>query len=655
MNSLYASAVSSTKTVPDTLNVTPTSRRYELDEMRVIASRPQESTGSVNIVNLYNTPKTSDIYLSDVLKDISGIQITVGGRGESNLRIRGFQKENIKIMVDGRQINAGYFGNVNLAEMVMFDISEIHLVKGAVSPLYGVNSSGGVVNFVTRSPSKESWVTLKSSVKRNNTQNLQLITAHKFDLWDYWLNLSGFKTDGFMLSNSFKATPSENGGVRDFSNNMGYNIQSKVNFNLFDTHTFGLSAGFSFADERNVPGNIYESRYRLFKDLKRGHLSGLASFQATPFLNLQPYIYYDAYENIYQEFNSPVFIEENKGLDSILQSWTFGVQNKLEYILSNKNILHHLFTYEKQAYNRKDNQAYLEWTSNSTILYNTSFLFSHKLNHLWQSSMSLGLSQSIRNYKQNSWDIHNNTIETDLHLEPSFSLYFEDGINNVNFAISRNIQYPYLRQLYSSSRGNPELMPEKAIKSEISAGTVLPFTKAFLIPTVSVFYNILDDMIDRVNSPIYINQRKLESAGLEMTVLTNVNFFDFIYRDNNNHPIIIETEHSLDYINLKMNKNYNFSEIPQWSSDHSIYIYMFSDIKFWYSINWSDISYSPDSYGRLQTLSSKTVHNSGIGYTFKRHKIAFSISNLFDLDYMEEWGYPAPGRNFSLSCELILF
>ena len=683
---------------PDSLGTTPRDRRYVLEEMRVVASSPSESAGLISVVHLDDTPRATDLNLSEIMRDISGVNITVGGRGESNLRIRGFNRESVKIMVDGRQINAGYFGNVNLAEMPMFDISEIHIVKGAISPLYGVNSSGGVVNFVTRQPSDDTWLTLKASIKRNNTQNLQLITSHKFDMWDYWLNISGFRTDGFVLSNDFTPTQSENGGVREFSNNQNFDIQSKINFSLFDIHSLGFSAGYSFADERNVPSNIYETRYRQFKDLRRWHLSGLGSFQVTPFLSLQPNVYYDAYDNTYQEFNHPSLAPEFMGLDSILESWTFGVQNRLEYIISANNKLYHLLVYEKEAYNRKDNQGYPNWTSNSTELYNTSLLFNHNFNPAWQTSLSMGMSQSVRNYRPYSRlvlieyilsaptrpvsseyilsDIEKDRtystekrlseqrtkIDTGLHLEPAFSLNFDDYRNTLNLAISRNVQYPYLRQLYSSSRGNPDLMPEKALKSEIGAGTRLSISNILLMPSMSLYYNILDDMIDRVNSPIYINQRRLQNAGVEMFLRVRFNNPPQIYGGGRGGLFIIETEHHIDYINLKMNKDYDFYEIPEWTFTNGLFVTIFKNLRFSYNINWSDTMYSPDDRGRLYTLPAKTLHNAGISYRsgnagvspafIRNYTISFSLSNIFDIDYQEEWGYPAPGRNFSLSFEL---
>ena len=267
----------------DSLKIkTPKTRRYELEEYRVIATTPDEKIGSVDIKHLEDTSTIKDLNLTDLLKDISGLSITTGSKGESNLRIRGFQKENIKIMIDGRPLSGGYFGNVNLSEIPIFDISEVQVVKGAISTFYGNNATGGVVNFVSKKPSTENWLTLRTSIKRNNTQSLQLIAAHRYINWDYWLNISGYKTDGFTLSDDFKPTPYESGGVRKNSENTSVDIQSKINFSLFDIHSIGISLGYTFANERNVPSSIYEPLYRKFTNWKRYQFTTISAFQIGP-------------------------------------------------------------------------------------------------------------------------------------------------------------------------------------------------------------------------------------------------------------------------------------------------------------------------------------------------------------------------------------
>ncbi|MCL1827333.1 MAG: TonB-dependent receptor plug domain-containing protein, partial [Candidatus Cloacimonetes bacterium] len=177
---LCTNLFSKTDTPPDSTK----SLRFEMEAMRVVASSESESIGKISKIYIAENLQAEQLNLSSLLKNVPGASISTGSRGESNLRIRGFKRENVKIMIDGREVNGGYFGYVNLSELPIFDVSEVQMVKGAVSALYGANSSGGVVNFISRKPDDQSWLTLKQSVKRNATFTSQVITAHDFDSWD---------------------------------------------------------------------------------------------------------------------------------------------------------------------------------------------------------------------------------------------------------------------------------------------------------------------------------------------------------------------------------------------------------------------------------------------------------------------------------------
>ena len=154
-------------------------------------------------------------------------------------------------------------------------------------------------------------------------------------------------------------------------------------------------------------------------------------------------------------------------------------------------------------------------------------------------------------------------------------------------------------------------------------------------------------MIDRVNSTIYINQTNLQNAGADLEIYT------YVPAISDRH-LSLETQHNLSYINLKMNPDYTFYEIPQWTFNNTFSI-IINTLKLSYSINYSDSMYSPDDIGKLHFLPSKILHNSNINYNFRNLNLGLSLSNIFDKDYQEEYGYPAPGRDFSISFEWVVF
>jgi len=620
-------------------DTTPKERRYDLDEIRIVADAPVESAGKKDVIILTDTPKQYESTLTDLLQNVTGLDISTGSKGESNLKLRGFNRENVKIMIDGREINSGYFGFTSLSEMPMFDIEEVHILKGAVSPLYGVNSSGGVVNFVTRRPDSDSWLTLRTSFKRNNTHNLQAIFAHKYDLWDFWLNMSWFNTDGFMLSGNFTPTPLENGAVRNLASNSSIDYQLKTNFTLWDVHSLGLSGSYTYIDEKSVPSSIYEPSFRKFTDWKRYHLASVGSFEVNPYIKLMPQVKYDAFDNTLDEYRNATL--QNVTLHSVIESWAFNAENKTEIILSAVDKLYHNYTFERETYNRKDNSTYQEWTTNTTNLHNTSIMYTRQVSTSVLSSLCLGRSLSERLYKEAPGDLHRKSKTTDWFTEGSLSVQYDDKVNSVGFAASRNIQYPYMRQLYSESRGNLNLLPENALKFEVNMGRVVSYPNGLSKVEATAFYNIISDMI--IYKRKYENQGgRVRNAGAEFSLSNSVWRFD--------------TDHRIGYIDTNMNKGFVYYELPQWKVGNSVVYRATDSLSLTYSVNWTgEMTSSNFDHNRNYILSGRTLHDASLAYKYKRGKVMFAITNIFDLDYQEEWGYPAGGRNFSVNLEYIVF
>ncbi|MEJ1730390.1 Plug domain-containing protein, partial [Escherichia coli] len=114
-------------------NASDSLKQYHLHPVRVIADGPQASIGKVSSIL---KPQNSES-VSEAIKMSPGLSISYGSRDESNLKIRGFRKNENLILMDGRPLNSGYFGNVDLSKILIDDIAEIRIIKGPASALYG--------------------------------------------------------------------------------------------------------------------------------------------------------------------------------------------------------------------------------------------------------------------------------------------------------------------------------------------------------------------------------------------------------------------------------------------------------------------------------------------------------------------------------------
>lgn len=606
---------------------------YRLDAIRVIAKDTDESIGTIKTKELNKEEISGDINFYETLKGEPGIALTSGSKGESNLRIRTFQKEDVKIMIDGRTLNGGYFGNVNLLELPLFDVEEVQMLKGPVSSLYGVNSMGGTVNYISKKPNHDDWLKLSTVFKRNSTNNSKLMLSHAFEEWDFWLNLSSNTTDGFVLSKDFKPTVYENGDIRNLTNNQVLDAQAKLNFTLLDYQSVGFTAGYTYADEKNIPNSIYESRYRKFSDWKRYNSSLLLSFIHAENVESEHRVFFDAFDNTYHEYSDADM--NNETLKSLLESYSLTYEGKINMRLDSQNHSSVLYKLEKQYYNRIDNRTYLTEVDNATYTNVLSFFNIYRLKENIELSAGSGLSNSIR-------DISSKKIETPVYLDYCAGVSWNNTfVDRINLGFSKNIQYPTMHELFSESRGNLYLDAEKAYKTELS---VTHYIKNDLIPmslSQTIFFNSIYDMIERKGDR-YQNLLHLKNAGSESSLSLLI-------------TKKVSAEVNYTYINLDMNNTYDFYEIPQKQFGFKLYADLFSFAKLAYQFDYFDTRLSPDDNDIIHTLDAYSLHTLTLTKSYKKTKLIMAVENILDEDYQEEYGFPASGINFTLGVEVVLF
>lgn len=89
--------------------------------------------------------------LSEVIDQESGIRVRkMGGLGEySTVSIRGSASEQVKVYLDGVEINSGSGGGVDLGKIPLSDVERVEIYKGTIPAEFQGNGIGGVVNIVT--------------------------------------------------------------------------------------------------------------------------------------------------------------------------------------------------------------------------------------------------------------------------------------------------------------------------------------------------------------------------------------------------------------------------------------------------------------------------------------------------------------------------
>lgn len=153
-NSLLVSSV--TAFAEESLN------EYSLDTMVVTATRTEkvlsEIPASVSVVTDKDIEKMHVNTINEVLSRVPGIYSSrLKGIANSSptILMRGLnnQAQNL-VLVDGQPLNDASSAVVGWSDIPVDSVARIEVVKGTASALYGSQAMGGVVNIITKNPSK---------------------------------------------------------------------------------------------------------------------------------------------------------------------------------------------------------------------------------------------------------------------------------------------------------------------------------------------------------------------------------------------------------------------------------------------------------------------------------------------------------------------
>lgn len=604
-------------------------KTYTLETITVIGQVPAETIGSLSIKNLDTSAQANPVNIRDALLGEAGISVTTGTKDESNLRIRGFRKNESKVLIDGRPLNSGYFGSFDLQNLPLSDIKAVHILKGPASSIYGNNTMGGVINLITRKPSADKWAKLALQTKRNNTNHIELSTSHSFTDWDYWLYTARDNTDGFVLSKDFNPTLNENGAVRNHLQKTQYNLQARSSFNLSELHTLGITAGYTYINHKKIPPSIYgiDDEFRTYKNWYRYQSTLMNELILTENKSISSMLWLDGGADTYQTFRDISY--QQMMMNSTLRYGTVGFAPRFDLEIGSSNKLTTGLRSELIYSTRKDNGSYLTWTAHNLANIN---IFGH-FEHLLSQSLTLAAGSGLSAYWNDSRD------ELKTFIEPTAGAYYThtDG-SNLSVSAGLNSAYPTMRQLFSSDNGNPHLKPQYALKYELAYDKPLRFNNVLVTFGTVIFHNSIADLIEEKDG-IYTNLHWAKTYGFETDLtIKPINFWEI----------------NGDFTLLKAlkNNNYRLIENPVHKAKLSTTLQLPNRLSFSVSSEYCDYRISQDNGGDYHILPSYWVHNVFIKKQIKNAKLKLGLENFTDTYFEEEYGFPSAGINFNLGMEI---
>jgi len=130
----------------------------KLNEVVITGTRTEkpllEAPVRTEVVSRKEIERTHARDLKEALEDVPGLLLKPNEKTGFNAWLQGMNANRVLVVIDGEPISPSTGSSVDLTQIGSMDIERIEIVKGATSALYGSNAMGGVINIITRKPSK---------------------------------------------------------------------------------------------------------------------------------------------------------------------------------------------------------------------------------------------------------------------------------------------------------------------------------------------------------------------------------------------------------------------------------------------------------------------------------------------------------------------
>lgn len=236
----------------DILEINLISSNEESDEIIVegtrnnksIADNPTRVEALTEEIDEASTMDPSKI--AHLITHSTGIQVqqTSATSNTANVRIQGLDGRYAQILKDGFPLYGGFSGSLSIMQIPPLDLRQVEYIKGGASTLYGGGAISGLINLLSKEPTKE-----ETLIHLNASQ------IGAFDVNTYMSKQIGDL--GFTLlaqRNTHTAFDADNDGYSDMPQLTKYNFNPKL-FYDYDENT-KISLGATFTEEQRQGGDM---------------------------------------------------------------------------------------------------------------------------------------------------------------------------------------------------------------------------------------------------------------------------------------------------------------------------------------------------------------------------------------------------------------
>lgn len=641
------------------------------------------------------------IYISplDILSQKEGMSFIGGGQTPGSAQtifMRGVNSNSTAILIDGVRISdpSSIDNSLNFSEMSLSNISQIEVIRGAHSTLYGSSAIGGVINFIT---------------EKNRTMGLN--ADFSTQVGTFGESTSLFNQDLFLNYT--------------FANGLYFNSE------VFNYQIAGIDATVD-----NLPDSVY-------KTTDRDDFSKLETSVKAGFVNddLDAFIFYKHMDQKADIDDGAFADDDNRFVKSkgdlltynfkykfnanIVAAFNGGYSNMLRTSTDDSSIVSYTGTYDHSySFFEYTGELYTNELQFSYSKDNMNMLFGFSSNHENMNSLINSYSQYFGFYTDENRNFNTTTYSVFNHFDFNGSILSEN-LKYLNMAfggrvfnhsvfknaftfdinpsckmdntliygsVSSGYNTPSLYRLYTPFIGNKDLKPEKSLSLELGLRQSINKDYSFYI---SIFQNEISNIheyvylwdgsksIDSLTAldnfgDTYINAGTMTTKGFEFGFKSI--FFDqliisgnasWLAGEQNYSPEDINSDHTNNnHVQVFNNGNFitgdiNVEGLTRRSNTVNISILYTpsSKISVGSNIRYTgkrddvieDYTLGPwGAQGRKAVNAYTLVDLNGRYHLINPLQLTLRIENVLDKKYSEILGYNTRGRGFYMGLKYTL-
>ena len=466
--------------------------QYTLDTINVTSSQgttleKKDVTDSVTIITKEAIEEARVTTLAGALSKLGNVTVSQsGGIGQqTSMFLRGMDTRRILILIDGvRYNNPTTVGGVaELSQIMLYNVEQIEIIKGAQSGVWGSDASGGVINIITSKAKKGFNGASNLEYGSFNSVKASAQVSHATDKYDVLVSALSYATDGFSAVEP-KKSEADYGKRYD---------ELKLDKDSYVNKSFNVKVGYNLTEKDRIEANVQLIDSVIKYDSWAGSAGDSATQKAdikNSFYNIA-YNHKDSLNDVKLAYNLSTFDRTDAYGRKLGSVHEFKIDDKISYMEDS-------FLRIGASHQKFDQQAI---TTNTDKSYSATSLFLTNYNKLsLVSDLNTIIAESIR---YDEYDEFDNSLTGKLGVK---QFVYKDYYVSANVGTGFNA--PTLGQLYGQWGANPDLKPEKSLTSDVTLGNDIVW--------ISGFYNEITDFIDYVSSKYTQVSGKSKFQGVEL-------------------------------------------------------------------------------------------------------------------------------------------